>query len=384
MVKSIGRRQVLCAAGAWASVGASGVLGQEGLASGEVLEVGPSRRIRTLAEASRYAKPGTLVRVDAGEYRGDTAVWNRDGLRLRAVGGRVRLIAAGRSAQGKALFVIRGRNVSVSGFDFEGVEVPDLNGAGIRLEAGSLTVEDCRFLDSESGIITSNDATTRLEVRNCEFGHQRRVTGRHPHHLYAGTIARLAVVGCHFHHAQIGHLIKSRAQVHEILRNRLVDGPGGRASYELEFPNGGFAVVMGNIIEQSRDSENPAMISFGAEGYGRGPHALTLVHNTLVNLRPGTHPWIRVYPGQVSTKIYNNLWAGTHTEHVLEVQGSAATTQVNTSIPISDLVDPDNGDYRLRRQSAAWGRAIPLADPELRPQSSGTRLQPGALQDTGP
>ena len=384
MSMNLGRRQVLLLPGALASIGTTEAFVQASTpgAEGPVLEVGPSRRVRSLSEAARAAKPGTMVNVEAGEYRGDTAVWNQDGLALRAVGGRVRLVAAGRAAQGKALFVTRGRNISIHGFDFEGVQVPDRNGAGIRLEAGSLAVEDCRFLDSECGIITSNDASIRLEIRCCEFGYQRRANGQN-HLLYAGTIARLSVVDSHFHHAQGGHLIKSRAQVHEILRNRLVDGPGGHASYELEFPNGGFAVVAGNIIEQASGSENPAMVSFGAEGYSMGAQALNLVHNTLVNRRPGNHPWIRVYPGRVTTKIINNLWAGTHTEHVLEAPGNA-DAQVNTAIPLDDFVDLERGDYRLRRQSSAWGRAKPLADPALRPEAVGPRLQPGALQDLRP
>ena len=343
-----------------------------------ILRVGPGRRIRTLAEAARQAVTGQRIEVDAGEYRGDTAVWQRDGLSLRATGGRVRLVAEGRAAQGKALFVTRGQDISIKGFDFEGVEVPDHNGAGIRLEAGSLQVEDCRFLDSECGIMTGNHAGIQLDIRNCEFGHQRRADGRN-HLLYAGSIARLSVVDSHFHHAKGGHLIKSRALVHEILRNRLVDGPGGQASYELEFPNGGFAVVMGNIIDQAGSSENPTMVSFGAEGYREGEHALTMVHNTLVNRRLGHLPWVQVYPGKVAALIRNNLWAGLHTQHVL--QGLAQTeAQLNTAVPMSDLANPDAGDYRLRRSSTAWGRATALPDPALRPAMAGTRLQPGAVQ----
>jgi hypothetical protein len=37
------------------------------------------------------------------------------------------------------------------------------------------------------------------------------------------------------------------------------------ASYELEFPEGGVAVVVGNVIAQSADSPNPIVVAYGAE-----------------------------------------------------------------------------------------------------------------------
>ena len=44
---------------------------------------------------------------------------------------------------------------------------------------------------------------------------------------------------------------------------------------------------MGNLIGQSSTSENPHLISVGAEGLRGGTHALWLVHNTCIDDRPG-------------------------------------------------------------------------------------------------
>ncbi|WP_214278495.1 hypothetical protein, partial [Escherichia coli] len=85
--------------------------------------------------------------------------------------------------------------------------------------------------------------------------------------------------GSYFHHGLLGHLLKSRAALNHILYNRLSDEIGGRASYELELPNGGVAVVMGNLIAQSSTTENPHVISFGAEGASWPQQALYLVNN---------------------------------------------------------------------------------------------------------
>ena len=265
-----------------------------------VIQVGPSRAIKTLGEASQRAKPGDVIEVDAGRYLGDTAVWTRSHLLLRAVGGRVTMVADGKAAEGKGIWVVRAENMVVEGFDFEGAAVPSRNGAGIRLESGSLRVRDCKFSGNEMGLLTNNDPgetpTTVLEIENSEFAHNARPDG-HNHQLYVGRIARLSVKGSYFHHGKAGHLLKSRAAFNRIEYNRLTDESGGSASYELEFPDGGVALVIGNLIAQSATTRNPHLIAFGAEGL-RGPrHELYLINNTLVDHLPGAGVFLRMAPG---------------------------------------------------------------------------------------
>jgi hypothetical protein len=292
-------------------VGVALCLGGRAAAAERVLRVGPSQAVRSLAQAARLAREGMRIEVEAGDYRADVASWNLDDLSLVAVGGRVRLIADGAHAQGKGIFVISGRGVSVEGFDFIGARVPAGNGAGIRFERGSLRVRDCRFSDGEMSLLTNNDPAAELVVENCEFSHARPRAGDRPAHLlYAGTIARLTVSGSYFHHGRIGHLLKSRAAVNHILYNRLSDEADGRASYELEFPNGGRCVVIGNLIQQGPLTENAHLISFGAEGYKHRQNELWLVHNTLIDQRPVGGIYLRAAPGAAGMHVINNLLVG--------------------------------------------------------------------------
>ena len=228
--------------------------------------MGANRAIQSIASAAAQAQDGDTVEVDAGDYRGDVAVWNQANITVRAVGGGVKLMAEGNAAEGKAIWVVRTGRMTVEGFDFSGVRVPDKKGAGIRLEKGLLTVRDCSFTGNENGILTGNDPQVELEIANSEFGHNGHGDGQ-SHNLYVGVIARLKVTGSYFHHAKVGHLLKTRAAVNHILYNRLTDEPGGSASYELEFANGGIAYVVGNIIQQGSETQNPHLISYAAEGY---------------------------------------------------------------------------------------------------------------------
>ncbi len=274
-----------------------------------ILRVGPTRAIKTIAMSSISARVGDTIEVDSGVYTADVAVWQRDNVTLRAVGGRVRLLAQGAAAEGKGIWVVRAKGMRVEGFDFEGAAVPSRNGAGIRLETGSLFVRDCRFKYNEMGLLTNNDPGTVLEVENSEFAYNQRPDG-HNHNLYVGQIARLSVTGSYFHHARTGHLLKSRAALNHIVNNRLTDEEGGTASYELEFPNGGLAYVVGNLISQNIRTENPQLISFGAEGYKWPRNEIHLENNTLVNPLPQGGVFLQVAPGADAIRAVNNRLVG--------------------------------------------------------------------------
>ncbi len=318
----------------------------------QVVLVGPGRTVKTLAEASTVARDGALVEVDSGEYAGDVAVWTQNRITLRAVGGRVKLRAAGQSAEGKAIWVIRAIGVSVEGFDFEDAAVPDRNGAGIRLETGSLHLRDCKFVRNEMGLLTSNDPTAVLVIENSEFAYNGRPDD-HNHNLYVGRIAKLSVTGSYFHHAQIGHLLKSRAALNEIFYNRLTDEAGGTASYELEFPDGGVAYVVGNLIAQSSRTGNRKLISFGAEGYKWPKNEIYLVNNTLVNPLSWGGIFLQVAPRADTVRAVNNLLVGNGT---LE-SGGPGDYRNNFRATARDFGQPMAYDYRLVANSNLIGRA---------------------------
>lgn len=318
--------------------------------------VGPGRKLRSIGAAIRAVPPGSTLLVDAGEYPADVALIDKDGLTLRAVGGRVEIPAAGRSIEGKAIFVVRADGVLIEGFTFRNSAVADKNGAGIRFDRGSLTVRDCLFVDNEAGLLTGNDGQSTLRVENSEFARDGVGDGQ-THLLYAGKIKLLTVIGSYFHAGRSGQLIKSRAARSEVLYNRVTDETGGRASYELEFPNGGMALVIGNIIQQSSTTENRTMISFGAEGYGGSTNELYLVHNTLDDRRSFNGRYLFVRPGPARAYAYNNLISG----GVRQLQADGLEGASNFFVDWDQFAQAQREDYRLRTDSMAVGKATSLA-----------------------
>ena len=318
-----------------------------------IIRVGPRHLTKTLEQAAALANDGDTFEVEAGEYRGDVAIWNKKNITLTAIGGRVKLLADGLSAEGKGIFVLRGGHMTIEGFDFSGAQVPDQNGAGIRLENGTLTVVDCTFSKNQNGMLVNNNPKIELNIVNCEFHHNGHGDGQ-SHNLYVGSIGRLSVSGSYFHHAKVGHLIKSRAAINHIFYNRLTDEPGGSASYELEFASGGIAYVVGNIIAQSAQTENPHIISFGAEGYEWPNNELYLVNNTLIDNRTQGGVFLRVKPQNVTVKAINNLLVG---RSKLEAAGPGDYRN-NFTVDWNEFALAAREDYRLIRSSKLLGKAI--------------------------
>ncbi|MFZ4537946.1 hypothetical protein [Propionivibrio sp.] len=275
--------------------------------------VGSQEKITTISEAAKRARDGEIIEIRPGDYRGQPAVWTQDNLVIRGAGTRPVMIADGKSAEGKAIWVVRGGKVRIENIEFRGSRVPSGNGAGIRFEGGHLVVHRCAFFDNEMGMLTANSPEMTLEVSDSVFGSAPRHEGQLHHLLYVGAIGRFVLSGSRFEQGYLGHLVKSRARENDVRYNLLVDGEEGRASYELEFPNGGIAYVIGNVIGQSAGTDNPVLVSYGAEGPRWPDNALFLAHNTLLNdFHAGTFlkVWTEKFPGSIETWVINNLTVG--------------------------------------------------------------------------
>ena len=275
---------------------------------GHIIHVGPSRNIKQIGEAAMLARNGDVIEIDSGEYHGDVTVWPQKALTIRGVGGNARLFAEGKIAEGKGIWVMRNGHFEIENIDFIGARAPDRNGAGIRFEKGTLHIRNCLFYGNEDGLLTANDHDSELEIENSEFAYNGAGDGQ-SHNLYVGEINLLKVTGSYFHHANVGHLLKSRAKSNLIAYNRLTDESGGKASYELDLPSGGISTVIGNIIQQGPDTENSTIISYGEEGY-RWPGDLYLASNTVVNDRIQGGTFLKVAPAAEEIISMNNIYVG--------------------------------------------------------------------------
>lgn len=279
-----------------------------------VLRVGPGEAILRVADAARLAQDGDTVEIMPGRYPRDVVVWKQKKLTIRGIGERPVIDGDGTVAEGKALWVIRDGEIRIENVEFRGARAGDGNGAGIRFERGRLHIVDCAFVDNQMGLLTAHHPDAVLRVDNSLFAEAPRQLRPLPHLLYVGRIARLELTGSRFHSGYRGHLVKSRARHNDIRYNFLFDGPEGEASYEIDLPNGGVSFIIGNIIGQGPQSQNPVVVAYGAEGDAWSDSALYLSHNTLLNERMPGAWFLRVWkdrlPPGTDVRGVNNLTVG--------------------------------------------------------------------------
>lgn len=273
---------------------------------------GPGGAPMTLAQAVARAADGDSIELLPGDYRGTLLIENRR-LTLRG-SGKVVVMGDGKPGADKALWTVRGGDVVIEGLEFRGARSSDGNGAGVLQQGGRLTLRKTQLFDNEYGLSALNDDKAEVIIESCVFGAVPKVVGGRHHLLNIGRIARLSVSGSRFQVGFEGHMIKSRAREAVISYNFIHDGVRGGASYEIEFAVGGLATVIGNVIGQGAESQNPVVLAYGTEGRAWERNELRVAHNTFVHYGWLPAWFMRVFDDRVGpdTQVYavNNLLVG--------------------------------------------------------------------------
>ncbi len=248
-----------------------------GAGQARVLQVGPGQEFAQPSQAASAAQDGDRVVIAPGQYF-DCAVWRQNNLTVEGAS-ETGTIITDKTCEGKALFVIDGRNVAIRNLTLTRARVADGNGAGIRAEGETLTVDHVRFLDNQDGILAADEPRGTLLVRNSDFERNGVCNPSCAHGMYINHWALLRVENSVFRQQHVGHHIKSRAFRTEIVGCTIEDGPEGTASYLIDIPNGGGVLVQNNRMEKGPKAENhSAVITIGEEGVDR-PSPQILVQN---------------------------------------------------------------------------------------------------------
>lgn len=247
------------------------------------LNVGTGQQYTTIAAAVAASSSGDTVAVQAGTYTNDFVTISHN-LTLDAAGGTVKMVATQQPPNGKAIIDEGGSGVAVTinGFDISGATVPDGNGAAIRYEGGSLTLNNDTIHGNQDGLLSAADPNGTITINGSNFYGNGTGTGG-THNIYVGAVGSLTVQNSTITGANVGHDIKSRAANTTITGNTITDANGGTASYEIDLPNGGNATITGNVIAKGANASNPIAIAFGEEGSVYAGSSLTVQGNTMVN-----------------------------------------------------------------------------------------------------
>jgi len=325
-----------------ANNGGGGSGGTPPAPGGHVLTVGSGSQFQfqTLHDAIAASHNGDVIQVQAGTYVNDFATITTD-ITIEGVGGMAHLVATDSPPNGKAILTTDA-NVTIDHLEFSGAQVSDGNGAGIRYETGNLTITNSFFHDNQEGILGGADPTGTITITNSEFAHNGAGDGQ-THNLYVGDIAQLTIDNSYFHDAVVGHEIKSRAETTIVENSRIFDGPNGTASYSIDLPNGGKAVITNNVIEQGPNSENPAIIAYGEEGSVHANSSLQVTNNTILNDLTAHVPIGVNNTTSVNAAISGNKFFGLTQGEIASGPNTQSGNTFLTSEPALDTSSPIDG-----------------------------------------
>lgn len=275
------------------------------------IQVGPGQVYSMPNQAAKIASDGDIIEIAAGDYPKGVALWKANDLIIRGVGGMAHMKSAGKTIQGKGLWVIKGNNITIEHIGFHGARVSDRNGAGIRLEGSGLTVRNSLFRKNQNGILTGANPESDVLVEQTEFDRNGQGDGQ-SHNIYIGKIRKFTLQDSVSRRAKVGHQVKSRAAENIIANNKLADEKSGNSSYLIDLPNGGIASITGNTLQQGKLAENFAMISFGAEKK-KALHALNslrIENNTFINDRQAGCRLLFVREGVLPAIVTRNHFVG--------------------------------------------------------------------------
>ena len=355
------------------------------VAAAGTLEVGPGKTYAKPSQAIAAAKDGDVIEIDAaGAYEGDVAYVHASNLTIRGVGqGRALLDARGKVAGRKGIFVTKGRNITVENIEFRNAG-GEVNAAGIRAEGQNLTVRNCRFHECRDAIL---GGAGEVLIEHSEFSHCGHNANPATHNLYmSGRVTRLTYRFNYSHHTYEGHLLKSRARENWILFNRLTDEEG-TGSAVIDLPNGGLAVIVGNVLHKGPKGQNNRLIAYGMEGIRHERNEVYVVNNTMwwdnrreawfvrVENRgprlpagaPATQPVTR----EVKTVIRNNVCIGPVPLTNAAVFEEAGNLRFKTMGEAVGFVNPAAYDFRLKAGSPCIDRGVDpgvLGEVSLRPE----------------
>ncbi len=327
------------------------------IAPAAVLEVGPDKDYAMPSDAADEAENGDSVLIDAGDYE-DCTYWGQSNITIIGVGGRPHVRDA--SCQGKGIWIFGGDNIRVQNIEFSGATVEDENGAGIRHDGGSIFISNCYFHHNENGILASGGGSDTILVEYSEFAYNGFGDG-YTHNMYMGNFGTFILRYSYSHHAKIGHNVKSRANENIIMYNRIMDEADGTSSRDIDLPNGGWTLLLGNVIQQGEDTDNSEVFGYGMEGLSNdGPHEIYVVHNTFVNNRSGG-TFISVAGSTEKAFVHNNIFAGSGTL-VSGVSADMGHNENNSDIDYFKFTDPDNFDFHLGEDSPALNKAEDMGE----------------------
>ncbi len=263
---------------------------------------------------------GQVLEICSGIYR--------EVLTLRAnrvtVVGHGRVILETPTHANKAAIVITGNDAVVRNLECRFVEVPDGNGACVRLAGSGLSLQHVFFHSSQQGLLTGSEPGL-VQIQDSRF-ENLGFAGR-AHGIYMGR-GRLTVRNSMLLAMKNGgHAIKSRA-TDTVVENSIIAAFSSAGGRLIDISEAGDLTLRGSVLQQGRASDNWELIGYGLESLSNPGRQLVMADNLLMAERGVLSSLIRPRGGprrviDGNTVIQRCLSCATQGNHYFKSRASA-------------------------------------------------------------
>lgn len=263
----------------------------------------------SLSDALEYATDGSRIELGAGIISG-AGVLTANNV---TIAGKLGTHIKDKSTKGKAALVIKGNNTEISSIECSNINVPDGNGACIRLEGKGLMLDNVYFHSSQQGILTGKNPG-KIFITDSRFeqlGHKGQAHG-----IYIGG-GELYISNSHFLSSKSeGHEIKSRAHKNIIL-DSVIASQNGHDSRLVDIPNGGVLEIQNTVMQQGDNTSNWNLIGYGLEGMKYEQNQITISNNIMI-LDRINGSLILHSKSPVKTNMFSNIIIGHYKDEALD------------------------------------------------------------------
>ena len=249
-----------------------------------VIPVGVGHPLQSLRDAVAAARPHDEI-VVSGTLEEAACIQVRVPLTFTGVGPGSAVLVHGLLRDGKGLLCTHA-DIVVRNIEFRQARTLTGNAAGIWHEGGNLTVEDCRFIENQNGLMIAGTPSATVRVRRCRFVRNGAGCG-HTHGIYGSCLKMLSIEECSFEDTAVGHHVKSRAGVLHVERSHFAGGARCTASYAIDVANGGVAFIGSNQFIKGRNAMSRAFIAYCPEGRTHPDNSIEVSSNIFINHRRG-------------------------------------------------------------------------------------------------
>lgn len=218
----------------------------------------------SLLEAAKQISEGGTISLEPGDYVDCLEITKSFRLvgKIGKDGGRAHLKK--RACGGKGAIIVEAPKVTIEGLKISGIQVPDRNGACIRVGPGShtLLIKDIHCSDSQDGLLGSTSDGGQLTIENSTF--ENNGFGGQAHDIYINGGQDAVLRNVRILASDDGHLLKSGA-MNLLVENSVIAALNGNSGRALDIYGGGKLTVRNSVIQLGPKTQNHDFIGYALE-----------------------------------------------------------------------------------------------------------------------